>query len=483
MRKQTVGGPYNVHRAAVFLFRQTPIHGLFPPGGLTLSQRLFPALCFTGAVFLLTAGRAAAQSHPSLTSAQSQTANNDKNVSRATALSKSPDLKLAEAESLMEKGQLNEAEAAVRQELKIAPDSAAAHFLLGYILYREIQTQAKRIDPNPNAVYAAPRKSLIELREKNAKESLAEFTAGARYRTPSAFDLKIVAMDYILLGDFIDADKWLTRSLQGNPTDSDGWYEMGRTKYNENRFTEAIDAFKKCLAIDATNVKAEENLGLSYAGLGDDPAAIKAYQTAIDWQANSVVKDVEAYFALGTLLLNENRPEDAIPVLIQATQIAPSVSQGHELLGKAYLQTQNLPKAQTELEGAVNLSPDTARLHCILGQVYRKEGLTAKAKAEFDGCAALQRERPSDHSTMYRFGSRGTSPWGLNSSGGGGALIEGRSMAVRARAYRVFWISVSLLLRRALLPLRAHSVPASQKWPFPRWHPLFSPGRGRPAPA
>ena len=109
---------------------------------------------------------------------------------------------------------MDEAEIVVREDLKIAPDSAAAHFLLGYILYKQIQTQAKRIDPNPNAVYAAPKKSLIQLSEKNAKESLAEFTAGARYRGPSAFDLKIVAMDYILLGDFIDADKWLTRSLQ-----------------------------------------------------------------------------------------------------------------------------------------------------------------------------------------------------------------------------------------------------------------------------
>jgi Tfp pilus assembly protein PilF len=100
------------------------------------------------------------------------------------------------------------------------------------------------------------------------------------------------------------------------------------------------------------------------------------------------------------LLLGENRPQDAIPVLIQATQIAPSVSQGHELLGQAYIQTQILPKAQTELEEAVSLSPDVGRLHCVLGQTYRKEGLTTKAKTEFDRCSALQKEHPSDRSTI-----------------------------------------------------------------------------------
>jgi tetratricopeptide (TPR) repeat protein len=295
---------------------------------------------------------------------------------------------------------LNEAETLVRQDLKAAPDPAAAHFLLGYILFREIQAQAQRADPNPSAVYAAPSKSLIDLRDKNARESLAEFTAGARYHTPSAFDLKIVAMDYVLLGDFIDADKWLTESLRWNPNDSDGWYELGRTKYNENRFTEAISAFRKCLTGDPRNVKAEENLALSYAGLGEDPQAISAYQTSITWQAGSLRKDPEAYLGLGTLLLNQNRPKDAIAILAQATQIAPSVSQAHELLGKAYAQVNDLPKAQTELEQAVKLSPDTPRLHYILGQVYRKEGLTTKAKAEFDRCAALEGTRSSDPDTM-----------------------------------------------------------------------------------
>jgi len=374
------------------------MHRPFPAIGFVRPLLLCCVLCLIAPVFLLTAERATAQSPSS--SAPSRDSEDGKSASPPMELSKSLDLNFAKAESLMEKGQLDEAEAVLRQDLKTVPDSGAAHFLLGYILYKEIQAQAKRTDPNPTAIYSTPTKSLVELSEKKAKESLAEFTAGARHRTPSAFDLKIVAMDYILLGDSVDADKWLTRSLEWNPTDSDGWYQLGRTKYNENRFAEAIVAFKKCLAIDATNVKAEENLGLSYAGQGDHPEAIKAYQTAIDWQAGSAIKDPGPYFALGTLLLDQNRPEDPIPALIQATQVAPSVARGHELLGKAYLQKQDLLKAQAELEEAVKLSPDTARLHYILGQIYKKEGLTTKAKAEFDRCAALQGTRSSDPSTM-----------------------------------------------------------------------------------
>lgn len=363
-------------------------------------QKFFVVVCLVCAAFSLSAERAKAQIPAPAASVQARPSASANAAPSAAASSKPPAFDLESAELLAQKGQLSEAERIVRAGLKAQPESAAGHFLLGYILFREIQARAERADPDPNAVYSAPSKSLVDLREANAKESLAEFTAGARYHTPSAFDLKIVAMDYILLGDFIDADKWLTRSLEWNPGDSDGWYELGRTKYNENRFKEAIDAFQKCLALDAKNAKAEENLALSYAGLGEDPQAISAYQTAIDWQAGAVHKDPEAYLGLGTLLLNQNRPKDAIPPLIEATRIAPSVSQAHELLGKAYVQTDELPKAQAELEEAVKLSPGTPRLHYVLGQVYRKEGLTAQAKKEFDRCAALQGTRSSDPSTM-----------------------------------------------------------------------------------
>jgi tetratricopeptide (TPR) repeat protein len=347
---------------------------------------------------------------PGLATGQTQKAGADSAPPQASASAKGlrrdarsadpGDPALQKAELLVQKGLWRDAESAVRQDLGVSPSSGAAHFLLGFILFREIQAQAERTDPDPGAVYAAPSKSLVELREANAKESLAEYTAGARYQRPSAFDLKIVAMDYVLLGDFIDADKWLTQSLQWNPGDSDGWYQLGRTKYNENRFTEAVDAFKRCLARDPQEVKAEENLALSYAGLGDDGKAIRAYQSAIAWQAGSARKDPEAYLGLGTVFLNQNRSREAIAVLLQATQIAPSVSQGHELLGKAYIQANDLSKAQPELEEAVKLSPQIARLHYVLGQVYRKEGFTAKAKAEFDRCAALQGTRSSDSTTM-----------------------------------------------------------------------------------
>jgi Flp pilus assembly protein TadD len=92
---------------------------------------------------------------------------------------------------------------------------------------------------------------------------------------------------------------------------------------------------------------------------------------------------------MGSLLIDENRPQEALTFLLPATEIAPRDSRAHELLGKAYMRVGELPKAQAELEKAIELSPETPNLHCMLAPVYRKQGLAEKAEVEYQRCAAL----------------------------------------------------------------------------------------------
>ena len=331
---------------------------------------------------------ARAQGVPSVQQNAEQTSQNVESAPQAAP-------QLEQAKSLAQSDPA-QAETMVRQFLQAHKDSAEAHFLLGYILFREIQTQAGAKDAMRYDVGA----SLAHFRDAHARESLAEFTEGAKYAKPSAFDLKIVALDYVLLDDDADADKWMTRAVQWNPKDADGWYSLGRIKYTENRFQEAIQAFGECLKLDPKNVKTEDNLGLSQYGLGHVDQALAAYKTAIEWQANAAEKDPEPFIDLGTLYLEQNRPQDALPYLREATQVAPEDAKGHEKLGKTYSMIEKLPEAQSELEKAVALAPDVASLHYMLGQVYRKEGMMDKAKAEFDRTTALNGAHSSDKKTM-----------------------------------------------------------------------------------
>lgn len=315
---------------------------------------------------------------------------------------------LAQARSLAENGRATEAEYDVRQYLS-SQNSANAHFLLGYIFFREIQEQAETaaISQSPTAAKdmvsatvsgsisrhtpnaANSAEDFTAYRNTKAKASLAEFTEGAKFQTPCAFDLKIIAFDYVLLEDYVDADKWLTKMLERTPNDPDGWYHLGRTKYNENRFDEAVHAFQEALRLDPNNVKTEDNLGLAFAGLGRVDAAASAYENAIAWQKNAATKNPGPYIDMGNLLLDQNRCAEAIAYLKQAIEISRRDFKAHELLGKAYSRLNQLSQAQSELEQAIALAPQNPTLPCMLGPIYRRQGLMDKAKVQLDHCAAL----------------------------------------------------------------------------------------------
>jgi len=275
---------------------------------------------------------------------------------------------LAECLGLIQKHRYSDAGEKIQVYLHDHPDSATGHFLLGYALYRE----------------------------NKPRESLAEYTVGARLRKPEANDLAVVAMDYILLGDYADADKWLTMATTWAPGNELYWYYLGRTKYEENHFEEAIAIFHRCLTLAPHDLRAEYNLGLAYAGMGRNDAAAVAYRTAIAWQRTSALQDPQPYLDLGTLLLQEARPVQALPLLQQAVAIAPRNPRAHEQLGQAWEQLHDLPRADKEMQAAVSLAPQISSLHYELGRIYQREGLTAKAKQEFDRCAALNASHSTD---------------------------------------------------------------------------------------
>jgi len=338
-----------------------------------------------------------AQQSPSSTTPVSAVQTNASSASAKDAAEPSeplaPDPALAPARLLLQQGKLSEAEAATRNFLLAHADSAEAHFLLGFILFREIGEKWREAGKAQEATLpysdGSAIGSLAEFRDAKARESLAEFTAGARYHAASAFDLKIVALDYLLPKHNMDADRWLTQSVQLNSRDAQAWYYLGRTKYSTGQFREAIEAFEECLKLEPRNVEAENNVGLSYEALRRPDEAIQAFENAIAWQTESSAKNPEPFIELAHLYLNENQPEKAVPYLSQSIAISPNVSKAHEELGKAYSLLHRLSEAQAELEKAIELTPQAPNLHCLLAAIYSKQGLEEKAKAESDRCAAL----------------------------------------------------------------------------------------------
>jgi Flp pilus assembly protein TadD len=281
---------------------------------------------------------------------------------------KPADDSLAQARALLQAGDLAKANLTLTSYLADHINSAEAHFLLGYTLFLQ----------------------------QKPTQSLEQYTAGARSRRPSPNDLKIVSFDYILLEDYTDADKWLSMVVAETPQDEHAWYLLGRAKYNENHFADAIDCFSHALRLNPHDVKSENNLGLSYQGLNRIEDARKAYTTAIEWQQDAPVKSGQPYLNLGVLLTEQAHADQALSYLQEAATLEPANPKTHEQLGRAYQTLNMLPQAESELKKAVELAPNVSALHFRLGQIYQHLGARQDAQNEFAVCAKLN----STHSSV-----------------------------------------------------------------------------------
>lgn len=273
------------------------------------------------------------------------------------------------------------------------PDSGAAHEELGFALFRQVQIEARQAPAG--SVYESADARQQRTRHAAALASLAEYTAAARRKKPTAFDLKIVALDYVMLHDYLDADRRMSESLLLDSGDGPAWYFLGRIKYGENRFGDAVAAFDHALALRPRSVRVMNNLGLAYEGLDRSDYAAAAYRTAISWEG-ARPSDPEPFVNLGRLLLQRNQPLAAVAYLRHGVAIAPREYRAHQQLGQAYRRLQRLPEAQQELQAAVRLEPDNAALHYLLGQIYRQRGLLAEARVEFARTTALNGTQSSD---------------------------------------------------------------------------------------
>lgn len=236
---------------------------------------------------------------------------------------------------------------------------------------------------NPNSDDALYLLGYVRFRQDRPRESLATFARAVKTRPPQASDLKIAALDYVLLNDYDDAARYLEQSLTMNPADDEARYHLGRVRYQQNKFDLAIAAFRLVLQHDPENLKAHNNLGLCLEAKDQTSPAIAEYRKAIDLDAKAPDHTEQPYLNEGKLLNTLNRASEAVSVLTEAVRISPSSSSSHYELGRAQFALGNLEDAQTELQKAIKLDPQNSSVHYLLGRVLSRMGKADEAAAEF----------------------------------------------------------------------------------------------------
>jgi len=253
---------------------------------------------------------------------------------------------------------------------------------------------------HPQSDDAAYLLAYASFREDKPKESLQLYTHAARLKTPTADDLKIVALDYVLLNDYGDAAHYLEIALQMDPRNDEARYHLGRVRYQQNRFDDAIAAFQEVLKSEPGNVKAQNNLGLSLEATNRVPEAVVAFQKAIALDKASEVHTGEPYLNLGILLVKSNKAAEAVPLLTAAAQIERKSAKAHYELAGALFSLNNLPEAERETQESIRLNPGDSPAHYLLGRIYHSLGKADLATREFKLTDELMRSQSASSPGM-----------------------------------------------------------------------------------
>ena len=102
-----------------------------------------------------------------------------------------------------------------------------------------------------------------------------------------------------------------------------------------------------------------------------------------------VGSEVRADFEEAVRLLEQERYDAGIALLVQVTEAEPRLTTAHLDLGIAYGRVGDLERAQASLEKALELNPRHPVAHNELGIVHRKSGRFAEARQSYETALAL----------------------------------------------------------------------------------------------
>jgi tetratricopeptide (TPR) repeat protein len=193
---------------------------------------------------------------------------------------------------------------------------------------------------------------------------------------------KILGLVYAQANRIRPAQSELERAAQLAPADAETHYYLGRVYYTRTNLTGAVGAFERALSLQPESDRVLDNFGLTLAGLGRAQEAETAYRRAIEISTRRGQPAKWPHLNLADLLVKQNRPADAEPLLRRALELDPNWAKAHFALGKVLLSLDRKDDALAAVQRAVALDPEFADAHYKLAQLYRLRGETDKANAE-----------------------------------------------------------------------------------------------------
>ncbi len=200
----------------------------------------------------------------------------------------------------------------------------------------------------------------------------------------------LLALSYVSIGRRNLAIPEFEKLAQANPSDANYPYWLARLMYRKMDLQKALSYAQRSIALDPSFVKAHDQLGLCYAGMGDNENAIQSYKTAILLNDKQSLRSPWPALNLGTLYFRLDRLPEAENALSQSLAAEPKFPAAHFRLGQVLEKEGQTERAIQELQKSAELDPTYPEPHYALARIYRMQSNVNAAERELSLFAKLR---------------------------------------------------------------------------------------------
>jgi len=147
----------------------------------------------------------------------------------------------------------------------------------------------------------------------------------------SAAPWRMLGQAKMMRKDLAAAERALRKAVELSPNESATHYQLGTLFGAEGRFGEAAESFRKAVELRPNDSSAHFHLGQCLVREGNIEKAIEAYRAAIQYDPSFAA----AHSQLGDLLAERGRYDEAIEVLGRAVKLDPRDARAAQGLEKA----------------------------------------------------------------------------------------------------------------------------------------------------
>lgn len=129
--------------------------------------------------------------------------------------------------------------------------------------------------------------------------------------------LALVFIFLLAVPGLVIANEGMTEGSSLDPLAQQSDYDAGFDMMKAGRFLQAIEAFRKVIAVDPTHAMAYTNMAYSYRRMGKNERAIRLYRKALELQPDLA----EAHEYMGEALLTVGKVSEAKSHLVILEQL------------------------------------------------------------------------------------------------------------------------------------------------------------------